>query len=112
MKKLENGTRLFLSLLVLNFTIFSAISCKKDDSFKDFSNRKITHTNVLEDQKKQFVKGVYKVTDGVYVAVGFGLANSILILGPTGKVIIDVMGDMKRAKEVKKEFVKISSLPL
>tara|TARA_Y100001954_G_scaffold102557_1_gene111490 strand:- start:1821 stop:3590 length:1770 start_codon:yes stop_codon:yes gene_type:complete len=112
LKKLENGTRLFLSLLVLNFTLFSAVSCKKDDSFKDFSNRKITHTNLLEDQKKQFVKGVYKVTDGVYVAVGFGLANSILILGPTGKVIIDVMGDMKRAKEVKKEFDKISSLPL
>ena len=112
MKKLENKTRLLLSLIIFNFIFFSIISCKRDDSFKKLPKRTITHTNILEDQKKQFVKGVYKVTEGVYVAVGFGLANSILVLGPTGKIIIDVMGDMKRAKEVKKEFDKISSLPL
>ena len=35
-----------------------------------------------------------------------------MLEGPTGKIIIDVMGDMKRASEVKKEFDKISSLPV
>ncbi len=112
LKNLKSYLNAFISILSLNIIIFSGFSCKKDNSSKDFSNRKVTQTNILEKQKKQFVKGVYKVTDGVYAAVGFGLANSILVLGPTGKIIIDVMGDMKRAREVKKEFDKISSLPL
>ena len=92
--------------------LFLGISCKKSGPSQNLSDVKISQTEVLKNQKKQFKKGVYKVTDGVYVAVGFGLANSILVLGPTGKIVIDVMGDMKRAKEVKKEFDKISSLPL
>jgi len=33
------------------------------------------------------IQEVVKVTDGVYVAIGFGLANSIMIEGDTGLII-------------------------
>ena len=112
LKILKNNPRFLISILTFYLIIFSNLSCNKKKPNQKVSNTKVTHTNILEIQKKQFIKGVYKVTDGVYVAVGFGLANSILVLGPTGKIIIDVMGDMKTAKEVKNEFDKISSLPL
>ena len=112
MKSLKNQRQAFISLLTLHLIVFLGVSCKKEASSEDLFKRKVTQTEILKGQKEQFKKGVYKVTDGVYVAVGFGLANSILVLGPTGKIIIDVMGDLKAAREVKKEFDKISSLPL
>ena len=39
----------------------------------------------------EFQKRVYQVTDGVHVAVGFGLANSIMVEGDECVVIVDVM---------------------
>jgi alkyl sulfatase BDS1-like metallo-beta-lactamase superfamily hydrolase len=40
---------------------------------------------------------VVKVTDGVYVALGFGLANSVLLEGPDGVVIVDTLGQNRSA---------------
>lgn len=55
---------------------------------------------------------VIRVTDGVYVAVGFGLANSILLEGKDGLVIVDTMESAEAAQRVKAEFSKITSKPV
>ena len=53
----------------------------------------------LESQAKLFSKGVEKVTDGVYVAIGYGLANSILIEGDDGVIIVDALEGRSQAEE-------------
>lgn len=60
----------------------------------------------------EFEKEVVRVTDGVYVAVGFGSANSVLIEGRDGVIIVDTMGNETEAAAVKAEFDQISSKPI
>lgn len=67
---------------------------------------------LLVDHSKEFQKEVIKVTDGVHVAVGFGLANSILIEGSDGVIIVDTMESALAAKSVKSEFDKITDKPV
>jgi len=43
---------------------------------------------------------VHKVTDGVYVAVGYDLANSIMIEGDDGIIIVDTLSTYESAKKV------------
>src|SRR4051794_21359977 len=38
----------------------------------------------IEEQERQFPRGVIEVTGGVHVAVGYGLANSVMIVGDGG----------------------------
>ena len=40
----------------------------------------------LKDHTGEFEKKIYKVTDGVHVAVGYALANSILVVTPDGVI--------------------------
>ena len=47
-----------------------------------------------------FEKRVEKVTDGVYVAIGYALANSIMLEGDDGVVIVDVTESAKTARAV------------
>ena len=60
----------------------------------------------------EFKRGVVKVTDGVYVAIGFGLANSILLEGTDGVAIVDTLECAEVAEEVRAEFRKISKKPV
>ena len=60
----------------------------------------------------EFRQEVIKVTDGVYVAIGFGLANCILLEGDDGVVIVDAMESVEAAIPVKKAFSKITSKPV
>ncbi|HOD15199.1 MAG TPA: alkyl sulfatase dimerization domain-containing protein [Spirochaetota bacterium] len=60
----------------------------------------------------EFKRDIVKVTEGVYVAIGYGLANSVLLVGPDGTVVIDVMESNEAGSPVKKAFDKISAKPL
>jgi alkyl sulfatase BDS1-like metallo-beta-lactamase superfamily hydrolase len=66
----------------------------------------------LERQTEEFARAVYTVTEGVYQAVGFGVANSIMVEGDACVFIVDVMGSMESAKAVKAEFDKITQKPV
>ena len=46
--------------------------------------------DALREHSKLFEKEVVEVTDGVHVAVGFGLANSIMLEGDDGIIIVDI----------------------
>ncbi len=69
-------------------------------------------SQLLNEHCKRFDKRVEKVTDGVYVAIGYSLANSILIVTPQGRIIVDTTESMESAREIKKEFDKISNAPV
>jgi alkyl sulfatase BDS1-like metallo-beta-lactamase superfamily hydrolase len=66
----------------------------------------------LEAQTAEFERKVYRVTDGVYQAVGFGIANSILIEGRDGVIVVDVLGSVESARAVKAELEKITRKPI
>jgi alkyl sulfatase BDS1-like metallo-beta-lactamase superfamily hydrolase len=67
---------------------------------------------MLEAHTSEFGKAVIEVTDGVHVAVGFGLANSILIEGDDGVIVVDTMESPAAAEAVKAEFDKVTSKPV
>ncbi|MFN2426572.1 MAG: alkyl sulfatase dimerization domain-containing protein [Candidatus Binatia bacterium] len=64
------------------------------------------------DQAHQFPRGVIQVTDGVYVAVGYGLANSVLLVGDGAVVIVDTMESAQAAAPVREEFRRITAAPV
>lgn len=66
----------------------------------------------LKEHTKEFRKEVINVTDGIWVAVGFGVANSIMIEGDDGLIIVDTMTTSEEAETVLAEFRKISSKPV
>jgi len=66
----------------------------------------------LADHTAEFKQEVIRVADGVYVAVGYGIANSILVEGKDGTVIIDTLESAEAAKAVKQAFDRITTKPL
>ncbi|WP_161554275.1 alkyl sulfatase dimerization domain-containing protein [Stenotrophobium rhamnosiphilum] len=61
---------------------------------------------------EEFKRGVEKVTEGVYVAMGFGIANSIMLVGTDGIIIVDTTETVEAAREVLAEFRKITDKPV
>ncbi|MGC9324260.1 MAG: alkyl sulfatase dimerization domain-containing protein [Desulfomonilia bacterium] len=66
----------------------------------------------LAEHSSEFTKQVLTVTDGVHLAIGFGLANSILLEGDDGVIIVDTLESAEAAIPVKKEFTRITSKPV
>ncbi|MDH4264624.1 MAG: hypothetical protein OEW45_03205 [Deltaproteobacteria bacterium] len=50
----------------------------------------------LAEHSRVFKKGVEKVGDNIYAAIGYGIANSIMIEGDDGMIIADTMTPWKR----------------
>lgn len=64
----------------------------------------------LAAHSAEFEKRIYEVTDGVYSAVGYALANSILLEGEDGVVIVDVTESVEAAREILADF-RLTSPP-
>ncbi|MDP8257463.1 MAG: alkyl sulfatase dimerization domain-containing protein [Candidatus Alcyoniella australis] len=63
------------------------------------------HTQLFDERVEQ-------VCDGVYVAIGYGLANSIMVVVDQGKVIIDTTESVESAQRIKEEFDRIEPGPV
>lgn len=82
--------------------------CNNSTSFE----QKLSSPADLEAHSEIFKKHIEKIGDNIYVAIGYGLANSILIEGKDSVIIIDCMESMKSGAEVKKAFDSICPKPL
>jgi alkyl sulfatase BDS1-like metallo-beta-lactamase superfamily hydrolase len=60
----------------------------------------------------EFERKVYEVTEGVYQAVGFGLANSIMVEGDDCVFIVDVLASVESAQGVHAAFRQITPKPI
>jgi len=60
----------------------------------------------------EFERKIHKICDKVYSAVGYGLANSIMIEGVDGLIIVDTLESNQAAEAVYAEFRKISAKPV
>lgn len=96
MKALKAGAALLLLAL---------IGCEAEQQV-EYETR-VSSPEDLAAHSEEFRKEVIEVTDGVYVAVGYGLANSILLEGDDGVVIVDTMETLEEAEAVMAEFAKI-----
>ncbi|WP_432661877.1 alkyl sulfatase dimerization domain-containing protein [Wukongibacter baidiensis] len=77
----------------------------------DTNNSSVTPEE-LAAHSAEFEREILEVTDGVYVAIGYGIANSVLLEGSDGIVIVDTLESVEAATPVKKAFDKITSKPL
>ncbi len=66
----------------------------------------------LAAHSREFERGVVEVTGGVYVAIGYGLANSIMLEGDDGVIIVDTMASRSEAEAVERELRKITRKPV
>jgi alkyl sulfatase BDS1-like metallo-beta-lactamase superfamily hydrolase len=66
----------------------------------------------LTEHSKKMEQRVYKIADNVYSAVGYALANSIMIEGRDGIIIVDVTESVDSAKAVLAQFRKITDKPV
>ncbi len=66
----------------------------------------------LAEHTKVFNKQIYKVTDSVYSAVGWSIANSVMVIAPEGLIIFDAGESPEESAKVFAEFRKISDKPV
>jgi alkyl sulfatase BDS1-like metallo-beta-lactamase superfamily hydrolase len=58
----------------------------------------------LRAQSNEFRKQVIRVTDGVYVAVGYSASNVTLIQGDGGSIVVDTSTDPVDARAIRTAF--------
>ena len=94
---------------LFSFIIIFLTACSDDIPIP---TPKLNSLEKLERHSENFAKGIYSYDNGIHVAIGYGIANSILIEGNTGNIIIDTTDDVAQAAEVLKEFQKINNNPI
>ena len=66
----------------------------------------------LRAHSDEFRKEIIQVSNEIHVAVGYALANVIMIEGDDGLIIVDTTESVAAAQEIKEEFDKISDKPV
>src|SRR5215475_13399341 len=66
----------------------------------------------LRAQSNEFRKEVIRVTDGVYVAVGYSASNVILLQGDSGSIIVDTSTDSVAARAIMAAFGNLLRVPV
>lgn len=69
-------------------------------------------TRLLKARSAEFQEEVLQVADNVYVAVGFGVSPSSMIVGTDGVIIVDTMIDTDSAERALAAFRKITDKPV
>ena len=96
----------FLFFIPFFFIIFS---CSETTSIEAYKSP--TPDDLIE-HTSEFKKEVIEVTEGVHVAIGYALADAILVEGENSNIIIDTTGTIETAREVKALFDAINSNPI
>lgn len=105
--------KVLVGVIILGVVGLAGIWFYADRSVKkDHAPIPVGANKSLQEHSKLFRKGVEKVTDNLYVAIGYGISNSIMIEGSDGLIIVDTMTTMEEAAEVLAEFRKITSKPV
>src|SRR6476660_438414 len=66
----------------------------------------------LRAQSNEFRKEVIRVTDGVYVAVGYSASNVIVIRGDGGSIVVDTSTDPTAARAIRTAFGNLLGVPV
>ena len=97
------------NLKIILLSLFFLISCSDQNQ----SNETLDSDQGLsQEHSYEFRKEVIEVTEDIYVGVGYGLANSIMIETEKNLIIVDTLGSVETATELIKDFRKISEKPI
>ena len=97
---------IFTTIILLQVSAFAQNKNLAEDEPSPKINPRLTeHSRKMEQR-------VYKVTENVYSAVGFGIANATMIVGSDGIIIVDTLESTDAAKTVLAEFRKITDKPV
>ncbi len=66
----------------------------------------------LTEHSKKMVQKVYKVVDNYYLALGFGLGSTHMIVGADGIIIIDPVECVNKCRKINEAFREITDLPV
>ncbi|NQV35110.1 MAG: MBL fold metallo-hydrolase [Phycisphaeraceae bacterium] len=69
-------------------------------------------TRLLKARSAEFEQEVIQVTNGIYTAVGYSVQPVSMIVGETGLIIVDTGMDTVSAKQVLRNFRKITQKPI
>lgn len=78
-------------------------SCADNTNNSEQKNEEVSAPNQNDDLKylaQDFREKIYTPHENIKVAVGYGLANSILVLGNTQSLVVDTMGGIETASRV------------
>lgn len=95
--------------LFIVLIVFSLVTCGRNETS---DNTPIETNEDLIAHTLEFKKEIIEVTKGIHVAIGYSLANSILIEGHGGNIIIDTTGSVEKGNEIRELFSKINSNPI
>ena len=73
---------------------------------------KLASVEELQEHSKEFTPKIYSYDNGIHMAVGYGIANSIMVEGENGNIIIDASDSTFEAELVYQQFKKINSNPI
>ena len=59
-----------------------------------------------------FPKGITKICDRVYFALGYGGSTCTLVIGEESCILVDTLNGVAPAMEVRKEFEKLTDKPV
>ena len=99
-------------LVSLSFILISSCS---NEVVEEREIPKTSKVEKLIEHSKEFEKKIYSYeTPGgkIHIAVGFGIANSIMIEGEGGNIIIDSADSTFEASEIYALFKEINSNPI
>ncbi len=97
------------NLKVILLSLFFLISCNDQNQSKETLD---SDQGLSQKHKYEFRKELIEVTDDIYVGVGYGLANSIMIETENNLIIVDTLGSVETATELINDFRKISEKPI
>jgi alkyl sulfatase BDS1-like metallo-beta-lactamase superfamily hydrolase len=103
--------RPLIRIFFLSLALFSSALAQTTKNLADDKPSPTVNPRLTEHSKKM-VQRVYQVAGNVYSAVGFGLANSTMIVGRDGVIIVDTMESVDAAQAAMAEFRKITDKPV
>jgi alkyl sulfatase BDS1-like metallo-beta-lactamase superfamily hydrolase len=108
----DRSIQILVGLLVTTVFGVSPPSFAQDRKNLAYDKSAQTIPPRLTEHSKKMEQRVYKIADNVYSAVGYALANSIMIEGRDGIIIVDVTESVDSAKAILAEFRKITDKPV
>ena len=99
----------------INYTSLFSILFLASCSDNEISNQLIEYISEVEElvqHSDEFIPKVYSYENGIHIAIGYGIANSIMVEGEGGNIIIDAADSVHEAEKIYKQFKQINSNPI
>ena len=90
----------------------TSVSDKKNIILPSYPDQPSINPELLATNDYRYPPTVHKINERIWVAVGYDSANSVMIEGEKGIIIIDTLSTYESAQNVMDEFRKITDKPV